>query len=52
MILVLYLGPKEPAYPAICCEEFRPGQVCDGNVGNILEAQTDYPHTQNWEDIK
>jgi hypothetical protein len=47
MIFGMYLGPKEPAYPAICCEEFRPDKVCDGNVGNILEAQADNSNTQN-----
>ena len=37
------LGPQEPAYPTVCCEEFRPGQVCDGTIGNILEALVDVP---------
>jgi hypothetical protein len=51
MMNIITAGPKEPAYPAVCCEEFKPDQVCDGNVGNILEAKTDVPDIQQCQGL-
>lgn len=45
------LGPEAPAYPTVCCDEFRPGQVCDGNIGNIIEALVDVPDIINCQGL-
>jgi hypothetical protein len=43
----VYIGPVEPAYPEVCCNEFQSEAVCEaspdntvGEVGDVADLVT------------
>ena len=45
------LGPAEPEYPAICCDQFQEGQGCDVNFDNDLETVMNVPDATTCQQI-
>jgi hypothetical protein len=41
--LALTIGPQQPTYPDVCCDEFRPSIVCDGTIDNIVGSLANIP---------
>jgi hypothetical protein len=50
-VFLYFAGPPEPAYPEVCCGEFRQGESCDVNFDNIIETVIGVPDSYSCQKI-